>query len=121
LDTDIDGHFTLPSEVAWGQAVLPAGDYAFTVTAPTIEGRIFVYAKSKSGRSAIILPNGIRDIGLGQSALFLERSREGFLVRALYLAHCNRLMSFNAPGGRRELLDNEFERITISVHNNKGD
>ena len=42
------GKFTLPFEVRWGQAILPAGDYTYTLNSATFSGVVTVRGNSKA-------------------------------------------------------------------------
>jgi len=42
------GKFTLPFEVRWGQAILPAGDYTYTLNSATFSGVLTVRGNSKA-------------------------------------------------------------------------
>jgi hypothetical protein len=80
------GKFTLPYEVHWGLATLPAGDYSFKLDEGYPEGRIDVcrgpqavafvqplgYGNSKSNRSVIVVEAGIvRKLSLPQIGMDL--------------------------------------------------
>ena len=83
----LEGKFTLPSEVHWGSATLPAGDYSFTLDQGNGEGLVRVsrgleavamvqplgYGDSKSKRSVIIVEAGIvRKLSLPQIGMDLS-------------------------------------------------
>jgi hypothetical protein len=55
-DTIYKGEFTLPFEAQWGSAVLPPGNYTFSIStssSPTARYAVFLNGE---GKSAIILP-----------------------------------------------------------------
>jgi hypothetical protein len=66
-----EGKFTLPYEAHWGEAVLPAGDYLFSL--PTIGVPAMVIVQdAKSGRTVALVAPAIRqDSAEGESALFV--------------------------------------------------
>ena len=81
------GKFTLPSEVHWGLATLPAGDYSFELDAANPKGLVGVcrgrqtvafvsplgYGDSESKRSVIVVEAGIvRKLSLPQIGMDLS-------------------------------------------------
>lgn len=81
------GTFTLPSEVRWGIATLPAGDYSFTLDLDSGFGMIKVYrginavamiptvgpGDSESDRSEIVMEDGaVRKVNLPQIGVSLN-------------------------------------------------
>ena len=47
------GKFTLPFEVRWGQAILPAGDYTYTLNSATFSGVVTVRGNSKAAMISV--------------------------------------------------------------------
>jgi hypothetical protein len=81
---DYKGTFTLPFEVRWGSAVLPAGDYSFTIDTARDSQRATV--RWENG-AAMVMPSSISDRQFdGHSALILTRRGHRGTVRALALA-----------------------------------
>jgi hypothetical protein len=79
------GRFTLPYEVRWGQAVLPAGDYLLGFQ--DIGTRVFVLIRdAKSGKDiAFLAPLGNSD-ATGASALVIAGEGNERVVHSLRLA-----------------------------------
>ena len=78
------GSFTLPFEVRWGTAVLPAGDYTFTID--TDKGPNLATIRGDNG-AAMIIANGKSDRQFsGRSSLVLARRGRTGVVRELHLA-----------------------------------
>jgi hypothetical protein len=73
------GEFTLPSEVRWGLATLPAGAYSFTLDKCTVDSRLTIYRGTRY--VAWILTNGIGDATSNRSEMVLQ----GGTVRELSL------------------------------------
>lgn len=82
------GSITLPNDVRWNNAVLPAGDYTFTLESTALparmilkgpNGRIFIYAMALSDRNTN-----------QHSALTIDRRGSARFVRELYLANSGR-------------------------------
>jgi len=55
----VSGKFKLPFDARWGQEVLPAGDYSFTVDGLSANGRIFVRRGTQTVE--ILLPQMFED------------------------------------------------------------
>jgi len=84
---EFQGKFTLPSEVRWGLATLPAGDYSFELDEANPKGLVSVcrgrqtvafvmpldYGDSESKRSVIVVEAGIvRKLSLPQIGMDLS-------------------------------------------------
>jgi hypothetical protein len=67
----LNGMFTLPYEVHWGQAVLPAGDYLLSITT-TGNPAIVIIEDAKTGRRVATVAPSIREYAAGgKSALLI--------------------------------------------------
>ena len=97
---DAKGTFTLPFEVRWGMAILPAGDYSFkldnTNSIVTIRGEnqtamVLSLARSTNNHA-------------GSSALIVARHGKRGTVRALRLAEQKVVISYPAPKGEPPML-----------------
>ena len=78
------GSFTLPAEVRWQGATLPAGDYTLTmksVTAPNL-----IVLEGPNGSSFVSAIVGDRDKISGPSVLIVEHRAGKSSVRELYMA-----------------------------------
>jgi hypothetical protein len=50
------GRFTLPTEVHWGGATLPAGDYTFSLNSLDSSSRLYVYKESSPASGYMFTP-----------------------------------------------------------------
>jgi len=112
------GSFTLPFEVRWNSAVLPAGDYTFTMDSTGLNGTMNLQG-----------PNGtifLRTMALSdqdtnqRSALSIEGRGNTRFVKELYLSDHGRHFQYWPP----KIQDNEkllargpvsIERISVST------
>ena len=87
------GRFTLPYEVRWGQAVLPAGDYLLGFQ--DIGTRVFVLIRdAKSGKDiAFLAPLGNSD-AKGPSALVIVGEGNHRVVHSLRLAELGEVFDY---------------------------
>ena len=89
------GSFTLPEEVRWQSAVLPAGDYTFSMDSAAFPATIVIRGK----KQAVV----VRTVGLSgkpmeaPSHLRIERRGEARYVRELYLADINLHLRYFVP------------------------
>ena len=90
------GTFTLGHKVRWGTAVLPAGDYEFSVDTQTWPARVMVRELSGT-TSAIILPQAYSDQKLaGGSTLVIEKEAGESVVSSLKLANVGMALEFHS-------------------------
>jgi hypothetical protein len=90
------GTFTLGHKVRWGTAVLPAGDYAFSVDTQTWPARVMV-RELGGATSAIILPQAYSDQKLaGDSTLVIEHEAGESVVSTLKLANVGLALEFHS-------------------------
>ena len=87
------GRFTLPYEVRWSQAVLPAGDYLLGLQ--EFGGRVFVLIRdAKSGKDiALLAPLGTSD-AKGTSALLIADEGNQRVVHSLRLAKLGKVFIY---------------------------
>jgi hypothetical protein len=96
------GSFTLPHELHWQNAVLPAGHYTFTMESVAFPSKIVIRGENKS---AIVMVMGISDGATDQpSSLLIERRGGERYVRELYLAEVNLHFRYFVPAPDKELL-----------------
>lgn len=90
------GKFRLPVEAHWGLAVLPPGDYTFTLDHATANGMIIVRGQGK----AAIIP-ATAGISLSkiteQSELVLVNRAGHSTVRSMYLGHLGLTLQYHVP------------------------
>jgi hypothetical protein len=90
------GTFTLGHKVRWGTAVLPAGDYEFSVDTQTWPARVMV-RELGGATSAMILPQAYSDQKLtGGSTLVIEKEAGESVVSSLKLGNVGLALEFHA-------------------------
>jgi hypothetical protein len=112
------GSFTLPFEVRWNSATLPAGDYTFTMESATLNGSTLL--RGPNG-NIFINTMAVSDQNTNQnSALSIERRGSTRFVKELYLSDRGRHFFYWAPKTK----DNEkllgqgpvsAERVPVSL------
>ena len=89
------GSFTLPREVRWQNATLPAGDYTFSLSSTTISGRVFLQGPNGG---AFILTSVTDKRNEGDSSKLTIEHRGGIsFVRSMYLADLGVELTYPAP------------------------
>jgi hypothetical protein len=89
------GKFTLLNDVRWANATLPAGDYSFSLSSPTMSGRVFLQG---SNGGAFILTSVIDNRNEGDSSkLTIEHRGGSSFVRSMYLADLGVELTYSAP------------------------
>jgi hypothetical protein len=79
------GRFSLPYEVRWGQAVLPAGEYLLRFV--DVQTRVFVVIQdAKSGKEVAYLAPKTKSEAQGKSALLIADKSNQRVVHSLRLA-----------------------------------
>ena len=90
------GKFTLPNDVRWANATLPAGDYTFSLSSTTMSGRVFLQGPNGG---AFILTSATDQRNEGDSSkLTIERRGGISFVRSMYLADLGVELTYRAPG-----------------------
>jgi hypothetical protein len=92
------GRFTLTHETRWGNVLLAAGDYTFSLQSPSLPAPIMV-SKTGSPQVAIVLPQGVSAEQLADSSrLVLTRNESGeSFVSALYLGDLGVSLHYATP------------------------
>ena len=89
------GKFTLPNDVRWANATLPAGDYTFSLDSTTMPGRVFL--RGPNG-GAFIPTSVIDERNEGDSSKLTIEHRGGTsFVRSMYLAELGVELRYGAP------------------------
>jgi len=111
------GSFTLPCEVRWGLAVLPAGEYTYSLSSATPSG---IFTVRGNGKAVMVMPNG----GISQRAIsdhgeliIVRRGLRG-TVRSLHVGHLGMTFFYRPPKGERPLLARApelIQRIPVSA------
>ena len=90
------GKFTLPNDVRWANATLPAGDYTFSLSSTTMSGRVFLQGPNGG---AFILTSATDQRNEGDSSKLTIEHRGGIsFVRSMYLADLGVELTYRAPG-----------------------
>jgi hypothetical protein len=86
------GSFTLTSEVRWGQASLPAGDYTFTLQSSVMPARIVV--RGANGSQFVITSSmDVKSIDAPSNLQVVRRNGESRINR-LYLADLHLVLNY---------------------------
>ena len=95
---DVRGKFTLPSETHWGTAVLPAGDYKFSLDSTSFPARVTVM-RVNGGAAAVLLSLASDPSARPRdsSQLKLERHGDEMFVRALYIKDLELELHYAVP------------------------
>ncbi|MGD0227034.1 MAG: hypothetical protein ABSF71_32305 [Terriglobia bacterium] len=97
------GKFNLPFEVRWGQAVLPPGNYSFTVNS-SVSPPNTVLVRGENLSARIIMSPVHDDSFSGKNELIVERQGERGTVRTLRLADVGLVLYYPAPKAERQIL-----------------
>ena len=89
------GSFTLPSDVRWQNASLPAGDYTFSLKSTATPAQIIVRGDNSA---AMVMTSVISDRSEGQQSFLIIEHRGGSrFVRELYLAPIGVHLRYSVP------------------------
>jgi hypothetical protein len=96
----VKGSFTLPSDVRWQGAALPAGDYTFSMKSAAVPATVII--RGETG-AAIVMTAATSDRPAGaQSFLIVERRGNTRFVREMYLAELGVHLRYAAPAASKE-------------------
>ena len=88
------GRFSLPHQVRWGQAVLPAGEYLLKFA--DVQTRVFVVIQdAKSGKDVAYLTPVTKSEARGTSALLIANDGDQQVVHSLRLAELGEVFIFD--------------------------
>jgi len=92
------GHFKLAHEVRWENAVVPAGEYAFSYD-PDGLSPVLTISKMDGPRASFMLMVPARDVSSGKdsNALVLESTSAGIYVSTLRLPESGVTLHFRVP------------------------
>lgn len=92
------GKFTLKHEVRWGNAVVPAGDYAFSYD-PYQATPVLTLSKLNGPRTGymLLVVSSDESKSSDSNQLVLETAAEGSYVSTMQLAECGMTLRFSAP------------------------
>lgn len=92
------GKFTLKHNVIWGNASVPAGDYAFSYD-PYQSTPVLVLSKLSGTRAGfmLLLAGSEESKPSDSNQLLLETVADGSYVSTMQLAECGMTLHFNVP------------------------
>ena len=98
------GSFTLPFEAKWGNAILPAGDYTFSVqSGNAASGALYLVTFAPKGRGGVTIAS-MQDLGAGtgeKDMLGAVRSGGSYRIRSLHLPTAKLVVNFAVPKDER--------------------
>jgi hypothetical protein len=102
---DASGKFTLTKEVRWGGAVLPAGDYTYSLEHQT--GQVMFVRNINGQTGAIVLVKSASLVNDGRhDRIVLQRSADDWFVTSMVITSIGQELSFGAPSTRTETAKN---------------
>jgi hypothetical protein len=116
-----EGRFTLPCTTYWGTAVLPAGNYTFSISRVTQNADILDVRGEKSLKMLSVVAPGY---GKKENALELRRSGGSAVVTNMHLAEGGININFRVASAAKELLasdstlqgpQGQVEKILVTV------
>ena len=93
--TAFKGSFTLPNEVRWQGATLPAGDYTFSLKSAS--GPDLIQLQGPKGGSFVISLTASKDDVSDRSVMTIEHRAGMSIVRELYLAQLGLRLHYYVP------------------------
>jgi hypothetical protein len=108
----------LPVEAQWGQVVLPAGEYSFTLDHGTVGG--IVTLREETGRAVGYIRSAGTDDRqtFDRSELVLVLSGGNYIVRAVRLADLGITIEYSVPkAGKQQIVQGPqlLERIPVAM------
>jgi hypothetical protein len=101
----VQGKFTLPHDVHWQKALVPAGDYKFSLESDG-NSRMLMLSKISGGRTGFLLMVQDSDdtiaTGSGPGQLVLETTAEGSYVSVMQLPEFGMTLHFATPARSTE-------------------
>ena len=98
------GSFTLPFEAKWGNAVLPPGNYTFSVhSANSASGAVYLVTLAPQGRIGETITS-MQDLGarIGEKNMLVAvRTGGRYRITSLHLAIANLVVNFAVPKDER--------------------
>jgi hypothetical protein len=109
------GHFTLPEQVRWGLAVLPAGEYQLELNTIGVASVVEIRGQGK----AVMAMAKFRqtDTASEPSALLLVRDGQTLTVRTLHMAELGTDLFYGNPAESRMLAQNrDTLRVPVTIN-----
>ena len=101
----VRGTFSLPFEARWGQAVLPPGNYSFSVDSSGSARLVTSFEGETSKNEGAVLPQGYTDQQtLDRSELLLVNTGGNYAIRALRLAPAGITINYPVPKAERQMV-----------------
>jgi hypothetical protein len=109
--TAYKGEFTLPFEAQWGSAVLPPGNYAFSISTASSPGLRYAVFLNGEGKNAIILPLTVpeENVSSNDSHLTLVNAGGRYVIQSLQAAELGETFDYGVstpkvkPMARRQV------------------
>ncbi len=97
------GRFTLPHDVLWGKASVPAGEYRFSYESNGVSGVLTLSRLDGARKGYLLLVNDVDETTqLGPSRLVLNTTPDGSYVSAMQLPESGMTLYFHAPSPMSE-------------------
>lgn len=104
--------FTLPFEVRWGIAILPAGDYSLSAESTSLSGFVIVRREPQGDAVALVRADSWEQVDFpDHSKLVVEQRGEKAAVRALYLEDRRLIFHYAPHAAKGELLNRRSKPI----------
>ena len=98
---EASGKFTLAKEVRWGSAVLPAGEYTYSLEHQS--GQVLFVRNTNGRANAIVLVKSASLINNSErDRLVLQRSGDDWFVSSMVITNLGQQLSFGAPSMHTE-------------------
>jgi hypothetical protein len=111
----VRGKFTLPYEVRWGRAVLPAGDYLFTYTEDSSHPTVVV-RDANTFRTVALERVDVQESGAkGESALLIGTRGEHRVVHSLRIAELGQVLVYDPALGRARVVEEVRQARAIPI------
>jgi hypothetical protein len=110
----VQGKFTLPYQVHWGNAVLPAGEYLLAFTQDQTPALISI-RDAKTLRSVAYEPTSIREDGKGESALVIGARGDRHVVESLRIKELGETFVFRPPSADRQETEEARQTQTVPI------
>ncbi len=105
------GKVNLGSEVRWGKAILPAGEYWITLNLPSLPATVTIQSANGS-QTALVMPVEIYRSGAkGSNALIVARQGIQRTVHALRLSEVGLTLRYEPQGAQKRKAIEEAETI----------
>ena len=110
-----NGNFTLTHDVRWQNALVPAGDYRFTLDSDGVAG-VLTLSKLSGARTGFLLMVHDTDEAkpTDRSRLVLETTPEGTYVSAMQLPEFGMTLNFTVPTQPAEKLAKVGTAVTLA-------